>query len=36
MTQDVDIASTRAVELVEELRAYLHKRFHIAVRVAGN
>jgi hypothetical protein len=33
MTQDVDIASTRAVELAEELRAYLNKRFHIAVRV---
>jgi Nucleotidyl transferase AbiEii toxin, Type IV TA system len=33
MTQDVDIASTRAAELAEELRAYLNKRFHIAVRV---
>src|SRR6516162_8888334 len=33
MTQDVDIASTRAVELAEELRAYLNKRFHIAARV---
>ncbi len=33
MTQDVDIASTRAVELAEELRKYLNKRFHIAVRV---
>lgn len=33
MTQDVDIASTRAAELAEELRAFLNARFHIAVRV---
>lgn len=33
MTQDVDIASTRAEELAEELRAFLNQRFHIAVRV---
>ncbi len=33
MTQDVDIASDRAEELAEELRAFLNKRFHIAVRV---
>jgi|SRR5581483_8976625 len=33
MTQDVDIASTRAEELAEELRTFLNKRFHIAVRV---
>lgn len=33
MTQDVDIASTRAVELAEELRRFLNERFHIAVRV---
>lgn len=33
MTQDVDIASPRAEELAEELRAFLNKRFHIAVRV---
>src|SRR5438093_9355254 len=33
MTQDVDIASTRAPELAEELRAYLNERFRIAVRV---
>ncbi len=33
MTQDVDIASTRPVELAEELRKYLNKKFHIAVRV---
>lgn len=33
LTQDVDIASTRAKELAEELRKFLNKRFHIAVRV---
>ena len=33
MTQDVDIFSPRAVELAEELRSHLSKRFHIAVRV---
>ncbi len=33
MTQDVDIASTRAAELAEELRKYLNQQFHIAVRV---
>jgi hypothetical protein len=33
MTQDVDIISTRAVELAEELRQFLNERFHIAVRV---
>ena len=33
MTQDVDIASTQAVELAGELRRYLNQRFHIAVRV---
>lgn len=33
MTQDVDIASTRAPELSEELRIFLNQRFHIAVRV---
>ena len=33
MTQDVDIASTRAEELAEEIRHYLNKRFNIAVRV---
>jgi hypothetical protein len=33
MTQDVDIASTQAVELAEELCTYLNKKFHIAVRV---
>src|SRR6266849_3926756 len=33
MTQDVDIASTRAVALAEELRKFLNQKFHIAVRV---
>jgi len=33
MTQDVDILSTRAVELAEELREFLSDKFHIAVRV---
>ena len=34
-TQDVDILSTRAKELAEELREHLSERFHIAVRVRG-
>ena len=33
MSQDVDLISTRAGELAEELRANLSERFHIAVRV---
>ena len=33
MTQDVDILSTRAAELAEELRSRLAAEFHIAVRV---
>lgn len=33
MTQDVDILSTRAAELAEELRTFLSGRFQIAVRV---
>jgi hypothetical protein len=33
MTQDIDLMSTRAIELAEELREYLSERFHIAVRV---
>jgi hypothetical protein len=33
MTQDIDLMSTRAQELAEELRGYLAERFHIAVRV---
>jgi len=33
MSQDIDLLSTRAAELAEELRAYLSNTFHIAVRV---
>jgi len=33
MTQDIDLMSTRAAELAEEMRAHLSERFHIAVRV---
>ena len=33
MTQDIDLMSTRAAELAEEMRTYLSERFHIAVRV---
>ncbi len=33
MTQDVDILSTRAAELAEEIRFYLNDRFKIAARV---
>jgi hypothetical protein len=33
MTEDVDIVSSRAKELAEELREHLNQRFHIAVRV---
>lgn len=33
MTQDVDLLSTRADELAEELRAFLSGKFRIAVRV---
>ncbi|NUM78028.1 nucleotidyl transferase AbiEii/AbiGii toxin family protein [candidate division KSB1 bacterium] len=33
MSQDIDLLSPRAAELAEELRNYLSKRFHIAVRV---
>jgi Nucleotidyl transferase AbiEii toxin, Type IV TA system len=33
MSEDVDILSTRAGQLADELRAYLSERFHIAVRV---
>ena len=33
MTQDVDLLSTRADELAEELKEYLSDKFHIAVRV---
>lgn len=33
MTQDIDLMSVRAEELVEELQRFLGERFHIAVRV---
>jgi len=33
MTQDLDIASSRAAEVAEEIRMYLSQRFHVAVRV---
>jgi len=33
MTQDVDILSTRASEVAEELRSHLAATFHIAIRV---
>src|SRR5205814_2633232 len=33
MSQDIDLVSTRAPELAEELREHLSERFHIAVRV---
>jgi hypothetical protein len=34
-TQDVDLMSTRALDLAKEIRAYLSEKFHIAVRVRG-
>ena len=33
MTQDVDVLSSRAAALAEELRDYLNQRFQIAVRI---
>ena len=33
MSQDIDLVSTRATELAEEICEYLSERFHIAVRV---
>ena len=33
MTQDVDLLSTRANELAEELKVFLSDKFHIAVRI---
>jgi hypothetical protein len=33
MTQDIDLMSTRAEGLAEDLRAHLHGKFHIALRV---
>ena len=35
MTQDVDLLSTRADELAEELKEFLSDKFHIAVRVGA-
>ena len=33
MTQDIDLLSTRAKDLAEELREHLNKKFHISLRV---
>lgn len=33
MSQDIDLLSTRANELAEQLRAHLSDKFHIAIRV---
>lgn len=33
MSQDIDLLSTRAPQLAEELRAHLSDKFHVAVRV---
>ncbi len=33
MTQDVDLLSTRAGELAQELKEFLSEKFHIAVRI---
>jgi len=33
MTQDIDLMSTRAAELAEEIREYLSERLHIALRI---
>lgn len=33
MTQDIDLLSTRAAELAEELRNFLSQRFHVALRI---
>lgn len=33
MSQDIDLLSTRARELAEELRVYLADKFHVAIRV---
>jgi len=33
MSQDIDLLSTRATELAEELRAHLSDKFHVAIRV---
>ena len=36
MSQGIDLVSTHAAELAEELREHLSERFHIAVRVIGD
>lgn len=36
MSQDIDLVSTRATELAEELREYLSERFPITIQVTGN
>ncbi|MEZ4658595.1 MAG: hypothetical protein R2911_13575 [Caldilineaceae bacterium] len=33
MTQDIDLISIDAEAFANELREYLHQRFHIAVRI---
>jgi hypothetical protein len=33
MSQDIDLVSTRAAELAEELREHLSEQFHIAIRL---
>lgn len=33
MSEDVDVQSTRAIDLAEELRSYLSDKFHVAIRV---
>lgn len=33
MTQDIDLLSTRAEELAQELRDHLSEKFHVAIRV---
>ncbi len=33
MTQDIDLMSTRAAELAEEIQEHLSEQFHIAVRI---
>lgn len=36
MSQDIDLVSTRATELAEELRGYLSEHFLITIHVTGN
>ena len=33
MSQEIDLLSTRAAELAEEMRTYLGDKFHVAVRI---